>query len=478
MNARRGFLCRAGVYRLLAIAVLGWHSGWCAPLEPVFKEAGWEEGSAVLERWLAVQGLTRTPLEVFPQQSEQEVFSGDGKARIKVRVVRTANAQGRLVVDLPDGKRYGEIYGAFGDWHVSEMLGIGRLSAPSDLSKLVRPPAITPATVRSQYRAWRRFPDQEMDGKKVQIVGLLHTHGALEYWWFDPDSGVRVMTDVMMTNGKLAERTRFRDFRTVDGTLEAHEMIIERGHRTVVQTKSLQNRVSLPNRFFELTKDETAKWQKTEDILQKYVKACGGFLALSQIVSRVTKSVGQHVAAATTFELTVTQKSPHFYLAENSVAGLGRTWQGFDGESGWELSELKGFRPVRGVEREFLRRSGQLNAEHFPKLFPFRQALGVWEMKGRKVAGLALATLEGKAGTYFFDLESGQLVRLELPPPEEVEGALPISVDYSDFRTVDGVTIPFHSVVFNPPLRTVLQIESVKHNVELDEAIFRPRKEE
>jgi hypothetical protein len=43
---------------------------------------------------------------------------------------------------------------------------------------------------------------------------------------------------------------------------------------------------------------------------------------------------------------------------------------------------------------------------------------------------------------------------------------------------VGGITLPFQTELNNPAMRIVTKIESIQQNVELDDAIFKPRKEE
>ncbi|MFI5337805.1 MAG: hypothetical protein ACHQ5A_13540, partial [Opitutales bacterium] len=57
------------------------------------------------------------------------------------------------------------------------------------------------------------------------------------------------------------------------------------------------------------------------------------------------------------------------------------------------------------------------------------------------------------------------------------QGQLKVTVDFSDFRTVDGIVLPFVTVMTNPAMRIVTTILSVQHNVPLDDAIFKPRKD-
>lgn len=89
-----------------------------------------------------------------------------------------------------------------------------------------------------------------------------------------------------------------------------------------------------------------------------------------------------------------------------------------------------------------------------------------------------LADPGAKAGRHYFDLETGQLIRIEAVLIVGGEGELPVTIDFADFRVVDGVTLAFQTELKNPAMHIVTRVESVQHNVELDDALFKPRKEE
>jgi hypothetical protein len=54
---------------------------------------------------------------------------------------------------------------------------------------------------------------------------------------------------------------------------------------------------------------------------------------------------------------------------------------------------------------------------------------------------------------------------------------LPYTLTYSDYRDVDGVKLPFKTVSFSASNGNIVtQIKTVKHNVPVDDSIFKPRK--
>jgi hypothetical protein len=111
-------------------------------------------------------------------------------------------------------------------------------------------------------------------------------------------------------------------------------------------------------------------------------------------------------------------------------------------------------------------------------LFPLRRVVSEGELNGRKVIAIELASLQAKAGLHTFELESGHLVRVESALVSGAEESIPVTIDFSDFRTVDAITMPFKTVMTNPAMQVTTTIQSVKHNVELDPGIFKARKEQ
>jgi hypothetical protein len=107
---------------------------------------------------------------------------------------------------------------------------------------------------------------------------------------------------------------------------------------------------------------------------------------------------------------------------------------------------------------------------------PFRKLLDETVENGRRLAGVALATIQGPAGNFHFDAETGQLVRAESFVQAGANGQLKVVAEFSDFRKVDGVTLPFSVILTNPAIRTVTTVESIAQNEPLDDALFLPKK--
>ncbi|MBI2498538.1 MAG: hypothetical protein HYV75_11680, partial [Opitutae bacterium] len=165
-------------------------------------------------------------------------------------------------------------------------------------------------------------------------------------------------------------------------------------------------------------------------------------------------------------------------VSEQETPGMGTMWQGYNGKVGWAWNELQGYRTMEGPELQQLIGNADMQGSlRLSAQCPFRRLLGEQEDNGRRLLGVALASFQGVAGNFWFDTRTKDLVRVETFIQAGPSGQLKVVADFADFRRVDGVLIPFHTVVTNPAMRMVTTIESVEHNLPLDDAIFQPRKE-
>ena len=107
-----------------------------------------------------------------------------------------------------------------------------------------------------------------------------------------------------------------------------------------------------------------------------------------------------------------------------------------------------------------------------------KQALTDWR------TGFPMTTVEDKEVTIiqgmapgksriklFFDTQSGLLLR-QLRYTDTPVGMVPIQIDYSDYREVAGVKLPFHSVVTWTNGQTIIELSSVQPNVAIEAPRF------
>jgi hypothetical protein len=107
-----------------------------------------------------------------------------------------------------------------------------------------------------------------------------------------------------------------------------------------------------------------------------------------------------------------------------------------------------------------------------------KQALSDWR------AGFPITSIDDKEVTIiqgmapgrsriklFFDSESGLLVR-QLRYSDTPVGTVPIQIDYSNYRDVEGTKMPFRTVVTWTNGQTIIELNEVRPNVAIEAVRF------
>jgi photosynthetic reaction center cytochrome c subunit len=212
--------------------------------------------------------------------------------------------------------------------------------------------------------------------------------------------------------------------------------------------------------------------ESVDQVIDKYIDALGGRAAVAKVTSRVmrgtlTNRSGQSLA------LTVEEKAPSRYRLSIGTD----TIHSFDGTSGWhqegtqaskitipyELQQLTRLADL-GLATQMKTRYRPLTVAHYAKL----DGKDVIIMQGR-TAPTVIEQL-------FFDKDSGLLLR-RMVSTRTAFGNLPEQIDYSDYRVVDGVKVPFQIHRAGWELAMTLKFSDIKLNVPVDDARFvRPTK--
>jgi outer membrane lipoprotein-sorting protein len=213
-----------------------------------------------------------------------------------------------------------------------------------------------------------------------------------------------------------------------------------------------------------------------EQILDKFITAVGGAERLNGLKSFVAKGTYEGFDS---YE----QKVPFevFANAPNQRTTVAHTQNGdttttFDGHSGWIAAVDK---PLRLMS---LSPGGELDGARLDAALAFpgniKQTLTQWRV------GFPMTTIEDKqvqivqgtaaGGTrvkLFFDVESGLLTRLVRYTNTRI-GIVPTQVDYSDYREVSGIRMPFHWTITWTGGQSFIELSELQPNVTIDDMKF------
>ncbi len=263
----------------------------------------------------------------------------------------------------------------------------------------------------------------------------------------------------------LPDTYTMRAKRSVDGTLEAVVVSQPEGEFTFkVLTASA----------IEMTVDE---------LMGKHIAAIGGEDNLRKLTSRVATAEIDLEQQGIKATATMYAKAPNLSASELTLTALGKAiatgYEFFDGKAG---EQLYSFSPVSRYSGKRLE-DARLSSDFYGPL-NWRQNYDKIEIIRTVKCGeedCYAVEFEPENGTKFIEFYSAKtflLIRREgVIPSSTSSTSLPYSVRYEDYREVDGVIVPFKTTNNTAGNGNVVTtIKSVKHNVPVNDNVFKPRK--
>jgi hypothetical protein len=200
---------------------------------------------------------------------------------------------------------------------------------------------------------------------------------------------------------------------------------------------------------------------KADEIVQKYLSALGGVSAISKLNSIAGK--GSFEAGGRQFPVELFKKSPD-HIATVTHFPNGDSITAFDGHSGWSSFPGHPLRPMTSADIDASRMDADLHL-----CLDLTKLLGELKVErsvkiGDQDALMISAQRPGQpAVEMYFDTQTGLLVRL-VRYAQSPLGRNPTQIDYSDYRDVSGVKIPFQWTSATPTGRFTIHLERAQAN--------------
>lgn len=231
-----------------------------------------------------------------------------------------------------------------------------------------------------------------------------------------------------------------------------------------------------------LISGRAAAAQTADEVIEKTIAALGGRAAHGKLSSRSTTGTialstpGGEIQGTIETLTASPNKSRTLIKADLTALGAGQLVidQRFNGTAGYVLDSLQGNRDMPASQAANLRNSS------FPHPFlTYKEHGTTAALSGKEKVGtrdalvLLLTPKAGSPVRTFVDAETfmplRMIVKVDVP---QLGGELEQTTEFSDFREVDGVKVPFliksSSMVQNFTVTTT----GVQHNVKVDEALF------
>jgi len=206
-----------------------------------------------------------------------------------------------------------------------------------------------------------------------------------------------------------------------------------------------------------------------EQIIAKYAEAIGGAAALQKISTRQEK--GTINISGRNLPIEILSKTGGKQLTVIHLPN-GDSITAYDGRSGWSSAPNRRAREIPPLEVASAQPEVDLQLPlHMKQWFDEVKTAATEKIGDREsyvVAGINSGEIAAK---FFFDKESGYLLRI-LRYTKSPLGRNPTEIDYSDFRTLDGLKVPFQETIARPNSHLTVQIEHAEFNVPVDETKF------
>jgi len=203
-------------------------------------------------------------------------------------------------------------------------------------------------------------------------------------------------------------------------------------------------------------------------IIEKFVEATGGNDAYAKLKTRSSTGTFAIPAQNMSGQITLLQKAPDQMQMTGQIAGITFA-RGFDGRVAYEVNSAIGARIIEGDERDLVRQQALMNPlAGIDELVTAIDNVGTEDLNGREAHKVEMTMTGGQQVTEWFDVESSLLSRLHMAI-DSLAGPLEITIDFGDWREIDGVKLPFKLEQKIDPMgiEQTIQFTEIKNNPEI-----------
>lgn len=220
--------------------------------------------------------------------------------------------------------------------------------------------------------------------------------------------------------------------------------------------------------------------QNLDKIIDKHIKAHGGNEAWENIESM--KISGSFTAFSIEEDFFAIKTNDGSYYSDLYL-GKHKVQEAFNGKSGWTIDPWQEILYPRELKKNEINVFYQ-KAEFFTPFYKYKERgyevklMDNQEVDGMEMIVLKLTRNNGMVETWYLDAET----YLEYKYKSnwvDFAYSVPAETFFDDFRTVNGVVIPFFIERTFGQRDRILQIENIEFNTKIDESIFiMPKSEE
>lgn len=208
-----------------------------------------------------------------------------------------------------------------------------------------------------------------------------------------------------------------------------------------------------------------------DQILENYIKAIGGRENWKKLTTRISTGTIDVPAMNLSGLVTVREKAPNRSIFTVNFNGA-VFQQGFDGTIGWSNDPQNGLREQAGEElAETKRDSDFYHPLDLKQMYSKITVAGTDKIDDRDA--YIVEASSGDLGTdkIYFDTQNGLVLRI-VGQHHTMDGPATFTEDFSDFREVDGIKLPYTVHQESPSSTFTIKFTEIRHNEAIEDAAF------
>jgi zinc protease len=205
-------------------------------------------------------------------------------------------------------------------------------------------------------------------------------------------------------------------------------------------------------------------------VIKSYITAIGGSKKINAVKDITIKRSAESQYGK--INMVEQKKSPNKYNMTINIGEMTVQKMIYDGSKGSQ-SGMQGKKEITGEELTELKVEAINTHEMFYDKLGFKLNLrGVETINGSDAYIIDVTSPTGKKSTEWYDIATGYKVRSNQTTTTE-QGSVTQTVDYLDYKDVDGIKYPTFIVINGGPLPLKLELTSVETNKGIDDANFK-----
>jgi hypothetical protein len=208
-----------------------------------------------------------------------------------------------------------------------------------------------------------------------------------------------------------------------------------------------------------------------ESLVQRYIEKSGGAEAYAKAKNTAMTGTVTMPAQNISGNVTIFQEGEKSYTSMD-FAGIGKIEEGYDGEVAWQNSALQGPRILDGDEKISAKRGASMGlVSNWQEVYKEARTIGLEDVEGKPAWKVEMIAREGKPETFYFDRDSGLLVKIATVLTTPM-GELKAESSLTDYRPVNGILTPFTMTEKAINQNIVMHFNSVSYNAAIPKERF------